>query len=153
MNHWKVAASSEAPSQMETRAVHHSIILLRLSCALFLFLIGLDKLLHTNIIGPWESYAGPVIHALLPFTLITVISIQGIVEIVLAVGIVTRWIRPTILLLLLTSVPVIIDLFILHYYQIALRDLIFAVAAAVLYMLYGAIRTSVSNEHIKDAYL
>ncbi|MDB5245260.1 MAG: hypothetical protein JWN90_365 [Parcubacteria group bacterium] len=111
---------------------NHSILLLRISYVLFLFAIGADKIVHTNLIADWSQFVGPTLHSLLPFSIVTIVSIEGIVEIAIGILFLTKWVRTAGVLVIGTTLLICIDLFTLHFTVIALHDLLFCVGAIVL---------------------
>lgn len=117
-----------------------SIMVLRFLFAAYLLAIGADKILHTDIISVWTSLVGPVIHTLLPLPLVTVVSIEGIVEIILGVVLLTTWIRIGSIILLLTTLLLCVDLFILGINNLALHDLLFCAGVVVLFSHYNRVR-------------
>jgi hypothetical protein len=111
---------------------NHSILLLRLSYVVFLLAIGADKIVHTNLIANWEQFVGPVLHTLLPFSIVTIVSIEGLIEIAIGILFLTKWVRTAGVLVIATTLTLCIDLFTLHFVVIALHDLLFCVGAIVL---------------------
>ncbi len=118
-------------------AGNFSIMFLRLSYALFLIAVGFDKILHLNMIANWVQFIGPGVHLLLPVPSITIISIEGIIEIVLAVLLLTTWIRFGAIILLLTTLLASVDLFILGFYNLGLHYLLFCAGIIVLISHYN----------------
>ncbi|CAN5733651.1 hypothetical protein BH11PAT2_BH11PAT2_07280 [soil metagenome] len=116
-----------------------SIMLLRLSYAAFLVVIGIDKILHTDMIAPWVMYIGPVIHTILPVSPVTVISVEGLIEIALGIVLLTTWIRLGAIFLLVTTLLLCVDLFLLGFYNLALHDLLFCAGTFVLISHYNSV--------------
>ncbi len=98
--------------------------LLTYAFVIFLLCIGLDKIVQTNLITSWQTLVGPVVQFLLPFHLGTVVMIEGAIEILLGVLLLTRWQGISIAVLVVTIGLVAIDLFILRYYNLAIRELL-----------------------------
>jgi uncharacterized membrane protein len=117
------------------KQVLYSTWLIRISYALFLFVIGIDKIAHLNLIGNWEQFAGPVIHTLLPVPTSTIVTVEGIVEIVLCIALLSKWFRVGVVVFLATTFLIWIDLVVLHFYNLALRDLLLGVGSVVLLLL------------------
>lgn len=120
-------------------AGNFSIMLLRLSYAAFLLLIGVDKILHINMIADWEQFIGPTLHTLLPLPTVTIVSIEGIIEIALGILLLTTWIRFGAVVLLLTTALMCADLFMLHFYDLAIRDVLFCSGVIVLISHYNSL--------------
>ena len=101
----------------------------------FLLCIGCDKILHTNVISDWQSLVGPVVSFLLHASAGTVVMIEGVIELVLAVLLLTRWKAAGLAVLAFTIAMVTIDLIILHYFNLALREMILIVVCFAIYLL------------------
>lgn len=108
-----------------------SQILLRYSLGITLVLIGLDKVFHTNIVTIWEQYVSELALTVLPLTAVTIVSVLGIAEIVVGVLFFTRWKKIAATVAILALLAIIINLVSMGLYDIALRDLIIAIAAYV----------------------
>ena len=95
---------------------------------------GLDKFIH--LLTNWEKYLAPAIADLLPFEPHTFMLVVGIIEII--AGIIV-FIKPKTgaLIVSLWLVAIAINLLMTgEYLDIAVRDLVMAVGAYSLYMLY-----------------
>ena len=95
---------------------------------------GLDKFIH--LLTNWEKYLAPAVADLLPFDAHTFMLIVGIIEII--AGIIV-FIKPKTgaLIVSLWLVAIAINLLMTgEYLDIAVRDLVMAVGAYSLYMLY-----------------
>ena len=103
--------------------------LLRYAYGAVVFLAGLDKLLGTDLIVYWPKYISPFVASLLPVSERVFLAGMGVVEIVVAILLVTMWPRIggylTVVWLLLISV----NLLMLGYIDIAIRDVLLAVGA------------------------
>ena len=81
----------------------------------FLFCIGADKILQTNLITDWQLLVGPFTHFLLPLSAGSIVMVEGAIELSFGILLLTRWKGITLILLAATILPVIGDLFYLHY--------------------------------------
>lgn len=103
--------------------------------AVFLFCIGLDKIVQTNLITNWQLIVGPVVHFLLPFSLGSVVMIEGVIEVLLGILLLTPWKKYSLAVLVVTILLVTIDLFILRYYNLAVHEGMFIAALIAIYLL------------------
>lgn len=103
--------------------------------AAFLFLIGFDKIAQTNWISSWQSLVGPVTSFMLPITPGSIVMVEGAVEILLGALLLTRFKSLALLGLVVTISLVIADLFILHYYNLAIREVILVIVCFAIYLL------------------
>lgn len=105
---------------------------LRFAYGAVILLAGLDKLVGTNLIVSWPKYISPFVHSLLPVSDRVFLGGMGVIEIVVAILLFTQWPRfagyLTIVWLLLISV----NLVMLGYIDVAIRDVLLAVGAYVL---------------------
>ena len=101
----------------------------------FLFCIGLDKIVQTDLITNWQMIVGPVVHFLLPVSLGSAVMIEGAVEVTLGLLLMTRWKTYAVALLALTIFLVTIDLFILRYYNLAVHEGMFMAVLTSIYIL------------------
>jgi hypothetical protein len=108
-----------------------------LICAfvVFLFVIGADKVFHTNLIIGWQGLVGPVVRFLLPFSAHAIVSIEGLIEILLGLSLLTPWKVYGIAIIVATIFLVTIDLFILGFYSLAMREIMLIVMCAAMYLL------------------
>jgi len=116
---------------METTDVRQSLTptfnLLKFTFVAVPIVAGLDK--FTNLLTNWEQYLNPAVAGMLPFSAATFMAIVGVIEIVAgiivlrkaAIGglIVAAWLTLIALTLLLS----------LNYMDVAVRDLVMAIAA------------------------
>lgn len=119
--------------------------LLKYAFGVSLILIGLDQVFHTNIITGWEQYVSPFALTILPITAVTLVSALGIVEIFVGVLFFTRFEKIAGFLAIVALLAIIIDLFILGLYDIALRDVLIALSAYVFILLSSA----TEREHLR----
>lgn len=100
-----------------------------------LLLAGLDKVLSTNLIVEWEMYISPFVLGLLPVSVPVFLITIGVVEIAVAVMMLTKYTRiaayVSIAWLLLISINLVLG----GYVDIAIRDVLLAAGAYVLALL------------------
>jgi hypothetical protein len=101
----------------------------------FLFCIGLDKVVQINLITNWQLLVGPVIHFSLPFSLRSVVMIEGGIEVLLGILLLTPWKKYSLAVLVVTILLVTTDLFILRYYDLAVHEIIFIAVLVAIYLL------------------
>jgi len=109
--------------------------LLTYTFAVFLLCIGTDKIVQTNLITDWQSLVGPVVHFLLPVDLGTIVMLEGVIELLLGVFLLTRWKAITLFVLMFTIAIVATDLLILRYNNLAIREVILIVVCFAMYLL------------------
>lgn len=119
-------------------------MLLRVTFSLVPIVAGLDK--FTNILTNWEAYLNPIVARLLPFSPHLFMEVVGIIEIVagtivflrprIGAYIVTAWLASIALSLLASG----------HYLDVAVRDLVMAIAAFSLASLTPRIESSRRNQ-------
>ena len=105
-------------------------IALRVSFGLVPLLAGLDK--FTYLLTDWSAYVGPVARGLLPVDAETFLYAVGVVEILVGLAVLTRWtiIGSYAAAGWLTLVAV--NLVLAGFFDIAVRDVVLAVAALAL---------------------
>lgn len=114
---------------MDTR-LNGTVTTLRIAIGLMATLAGLDKFF--NLLTNWEAYVAPVAQQLLPFSTATLMGIVGVVE--FAVGTTILVVRPSLGAFLASAwlVLVAVNLVLGGHLDIAVRDLVLAVAAYAL---------------------
>lgn len=111
--------------------------ILKYAFGISLLAIGLDKVFHTNIITNWEQYVSPLALAVLPITAVTLVSILGVAEIILGILFFTRYCRVAAWIAIVAFLAIIVNLFSLGLYDIALRDALLALTSYVFILLSG----------------
>jgi uncharacterized membrane protein YphA (DoxX/SURF4 family) len=128
---------------MDTTKVISAWNILRYSFGIVLVLAGLDKALGTDLIVEWAKYVSPTVASALPVSVTTFLLIIGVIEIVVGVLLLTRYavmaFYLSVIWLLLISVNLIL---IGGYLDIAIRDILLAVAALAAAWLGSAIGAS-----------
>lgn len=97
-----------------------------------LLLAGLDKLLGTDLIVQWPKYISPFVSGLLPVPVPVFLGAMGVIEIAVAIMLVTKWPRIGGYLSVAWLVLIAINLLLLGYVDIAIRDVLLAVGAFAL---------------------
>ncbi|MDE2212993.1 MAG: DoxX family membrane protein [Patescibacteria group bacterium] len=115
-----------------TKRVVFSWNVLRYAYGAVLLLAGLDKLLGTDFIVFWPKYISPLVASYLPVSTGVFLGAMGVVEIVVAIMLVTKWPRIGGYLSVVWLVLIAINLLMLGYIDIAIRDLLLAVGALAL---------------------
>jgi hypothetical protein len=107
-----------------------TITALRIAIGLMATLAGLDKFF--NLLTNWEAYVAPVAQQLSPFSATTLMTIVGVIE--FAVGITILAIRPSLGAFVASAWLVLIaaNLVLGGHVDIAVRDVVLAVAAYTL---------------------
>jgi len=114
---------------MDTR-LSGTVTALRIAIGLMATLAGLDKFF--NLLTNWEAYVAPVAQQLLPFSTTTFMAIVGVIE--FGVGVTIIGIRPSLGAFVASAWLVLIamNLVLGGHFDIAVRDLVLAVAAYAL---------------------
>ena len=105
-------------------------IALRLSFGLVPLLAGLDK--FTYLLTDWSSYVAPVVRSILPVDPHTFLCVVGVVEIVVGLAVLTRWTRLGSYVAAGWLISIAVNLVLAGYFDIAVRDVVMAVAAFTL---------------------
>jgi hypothetical protein len=106
--------------------------LLKWAYGLVVLLAGLDKIFGTNLIVNWAKYVSPFVESMLPFSVGTFLVIIGIVEVVVALLLLTKFQKIGGYLAAAWLLIIAISLLTLGYVDIAIRDVLLAVGAVVL---------------------
>jgi len=106
--------------------------LLRYAYAAVLLLAGLDKLFGTDLIVNWSKYISPFVAANLPVSIGVFLAFMGIVEILVAILLATNWPRIAGYLSVVWLVIIAINLLMMGYVDIAVRDVLLAFGAFAL---------------------
>ena len=104
-----------------------TIAALRIAIGVMATLAGLDKFF--NLLTNWDAYVAPVAQQLLPFSATTFMAIVGVIE--FAVGITILAIRPSLGAFVASAWLVLVaaNLVLGGHFDIAVRDVVLAVAA------------------------
>ncbi len=103
---------------------------LRLGIGLTATLAGLDKFF--NLLTDWGAYVSPAAAGLLPVSTGTFMGVVGVIELAVGVAILTRWTREGAYVASLWLLGVAANLVLAGYYDVAVRDVVMAIAAFTL---------------------
>jgi hypothetical protein len=106
--------------------------LLRYSYGAVILLAGLDKLFATNLIVEWPKYISPFVAGILPVSTGVFLATMGIIEIAVAILMLTKWPRIAGYLSVAWLLLISVNLLMLGYVDIAIRDILLAVGAVAL---------------------
>jgi hypothetical protein len=126
------ACSLELPGgifTMDTR-LNAPWIALRFALGLTATLAGLDKFF--NLLADWGTYVSPLAAQLLPFSTVTFMGIVGVVEIAVGLAILTGWTRIGAYAAGAWLLGVAVNLAAAGYLDVAVRDVVMAIAAFTL---------------------
>ena len=124
---------------MDTR-LNGTVTALRIAIGLMATLAGLDKFF--NLLANWEAYVAPTAQQLLPVSAGAFMGIVGIIELI--VGITILAIRPSLGAFVASAwlILVAVNLVVGGHLDIAVRDVVLAVAAYALGQFESARATS-----------
>ena len=103
---------------------------LRFGIGLTATLAGLDKFL--NLLADWGSYMSPLAAQLLPVSTGTFMGVVGVIEIAVGLAILTRWTRAGAYVASAWLLGVAVNLALAGFYDVAVRDVVMALAAFTL---------------------
>ncbi|HET9703100.1 MAG TPA: hypothetical protein VFP85_03635 [Vicinamibacterales bacterium] len=96
-------------------------------------LAGLDKIFRTNLLADWPVYISPLATAVLPISGETFMQVIGVVELAVGLMVLTMATRVGAYLASAWLVAIALNLVTTgHYFDVAVRDLLMAVAAYTL---------------------
>lgn len=105
------------------------------------FLAGLDKFF--NLLTNWEMYLSPLAERLLPVSGTTFMHIAGVIEMIVGLAILTRWTRIGGYVAMIWLVLIAVELISTGtFFDVAVRDLLMAIAAYTLARLTEARQTA-----------
>lgn len=90
-------------------------------------LAGLDK--YFNLLADWPRYLSPLAASVLPVSPETFMHVVGVIEIAVGIAVLTSWTLPGSLVAAAWLVAIALNLVAAGFYDIAVRDLVLAVAA------------------------
>lgn len=107
-----------------------TVTALRVAVGLMPTLAGLDKFF--NLLTRWDAYVAPVAEQILPFSGTTLMAVVGVIE--FGVGLTILVIRPSTGAFIASAwlILVAVNLVLGSHFDIAVRDLVLAVAAYAL---------------------
>ena len=103
---------------------------LRLGIGLMATLAGLDK--YFNVLADWGSYVSPLAAQLLPVSTDAFMGVVGVIELVVGVAILTGWTRIGAYVASAWLLGIASNLLLAGFYDVAVRDVVMAVAAFTL---------------------
>jgi hypothetical protein len=115
-------------------------LVLKVTFSVVPIVAGLDK--FTNVLTNWEAYLNPSIAHVIPFSPLVFMKMAGVIEIVAGIIVFSR---PRLGALIVAAWLVCIALSLLasgHYLDVAVRDLVMAVAAFTLAGLTSVVESS-----------
>lgn len=95
---------------------------------------GCDK--FTNLLTDWTQYLSPLASSLLPFSGRAFMGAVGVIEILVGVAVLTKLTRIGAYVAALWLVAVAVQVALAGYFDVAVRDLVMAVAAFTLAQLH-----------------
>ncbi len=105
--------------------------MLRIGLGLAAFLAGLDKFF--NLLADWTMYLSPLATQLVPVSASTFMHVVGVVEMVVGLGVLTRWTRFGAYVTSAWLVAIAVNLITTGmFFDLAVRDIEIAIAAFVL---------------------
>lgn len=107
--------------------------MLRIGFGLVPALAGLDKIFRANLLADWPAYISPLAAAVLPMSGDTFMQIVGAIELVVGIAVLTVATRLGAYVAAAWLVAIALNLISTgHYFDVAVRDLMLAVAAYTL---------------------
>jgi hypothetical protein len=118
---------------------------LRLGIGLTATLAGLDKFF--NLLADWSAYVSPLAAQLLPVSTGTFMGIVGVIEVAVGVAILAGWTRLGAYVASAWLLGVAMNLVFAGFFDVAVRDIVMAIAAFTLARL-----TEVRQEALVNAF-
>jgi hypothetical protein len=115
-------------------------IALRLGIGLTALLAGIDKFF--NLLANWESYVSPIAAHLLPVSPRAFMGVVGVIEMAVGLAILTRWTHVAAYVASAWLMGVALNLVLAGFYDVAVRDVVMALAAFTLARLTEARQTT-----------
>lgn len=112
--------------------IQFSWSLLRYSYGAVILLAGLDKIFATDLIVNWAKYISPFVAGLLPISIPAFLVIMGIIEVVVAIMLLTKWPRLSGYIVIAWLLLISVNLLIGGFVDVAIRDILLAIGAYVL---------------------
>jgi uncharacterized membrane protein YphA (DoxX/SURF4 family) len=104
--------------------------ILRIAFGAVPFLAGLDKFF--DLLTHWERYISPLAQNLLPVSATTAMHVAGVIEMIVGIAILTRWTRLGSYVAAVWLLMISVNLLIGGFFDIAVRDVVMALAAYTL---------------------
>jgi uncharacterized membrane protein YphA (DoxX/SURF4 family) len=128
---------------MDTR-LNTPWIVLRFGLGLTAALAGLDKFF--NLLADWSMYVSPLASQFLPVSTETFMGVVGLIELAVGAAILTGWTRLGAYVACAWLIGVAGNLVLAGYFDVAVRDVVMALAAFTLARLTEVRLESVSRE-------
>jgi hypothetical protein len=104
---------------------------LRYSYGIIILLVGLDKIFGTEFIVHWPKYISSLVLNYLPVSTPTFLIAIGIIEVIVAIMMLTKWPRLAGYISIVWLVFIAVNLIMAGYLDVAVRDLLLAIGAFV----------------------
>lgn len=112
-------------------------------------LAGLDKIFRANVLADWPAYISPLATAMLPISGDAFMQIVGIIELAVGMAVLTFATRIGAYVAAVWLVAIALNLVTTgHYFDVAVRDLLMAVAAYTLARLTEARESAPQPERV-----
>lgn len=108
--------------------------LLRYAYGAVLLLAGLDKIFGTDLIVQWSMYISPLVMSFIPSVDVFLFG-MGVIEVAVALMLLTKFQRLAAYLSIAWLLAISVNLVMIGYLDIAIRDVLLAVGAGVLALL------------------
>ena len=126
---------------MSERGLDSALLALKFGLGLAAFLAGLDKFF--NVLADWPGYLSPMMASLLPFSATTFMQVVGVIEMAVGLAILTRWTELGAYVAMVWLVLIAVNLVTTgHFFDVAVRDVVMAIAAYALARLTEAHESS-----------
>ena len=112
---------------MKQNSLDSVYVPLKITFGLVPLLAGLDKFF--GLLADWQSYLSPRLASMLPFSAATFMMIVGVIEIIVGIAILTKFTRLGAYVAAGWLVLISLNLIIAGVLDVAVRDLVMAVAA------------------------
>jgi uncharacterized membrane protein YphA (DoxX/SURF4 family) len=112
---------------VEVKKVDSVYRALRITYGVVPIVAGLDK--FTNLLTDWAKYLSPIARDVLPFSAQTFMMIVGVIEVIAGAIVLSRFTRLGAYVVGAWLLAISVNLLLAGYYDIAVRDVVMAVAA------------------------
>jgi hypothetical protein len=123
------------------RGLDSARLALKVGLGLAAFLAGLDKFF--NVLADWPGYLSPLLASHLPVSASTFMEVVGLIEMAVGLAILTRWTELGAYVAMVWLVLIAVNLVTTgHFFDVAVRDVVMAIAAYALARLTEAHESS-----------
>jgi hypothetical protein len=113
------------------RGLDSARLALKVGLGLAAFLAGLDKFF--NVLADWPGYLSPLLASHLPISASTFMEVVGLIEMAVGLAILTRWTELGAYVAMVWLVLIAVNLVTTgHFFDVAVRDVVMAIAAYAL---------------------